>query len=696
MRRQRHVVDRDLRAVHAEPEIIAILVAVCIRDRHTQRIVMLTAAALRRREADIAFGVYRRRAYAGKRIHTVGKLALHAVDAQFKSVRRIGSVSAVVARQRADYRGFAVLCVHFSIRHRQRRHVVVHLHRERTTSRIARGVRHTDGNLARQGLVRRRIVSAMHLGTGKRVVITYRPRAVRTQRRFGHRHGNAVHRHHAARHIGAIAGNGHLPAAFTAHGNHTVFAVQLHRERSAAALSMPFTTVFRLPAFVHHDVGVTRFRSSHRHHRNVSITFNGDGQRRFRRVAVRIRNGIGKLFRPCRTLRHVHTGIQLIGVAAVRIQRQLAVSTFQRAADRTFRIAVLDGGYRLFGGTVRTEHIVGQYVLTAVARLRLSFRKRGIVGHGHRHVVGDDHGHHTGSHGAVGIRHRHHKIVGYLIIALGRMFLRGLGKMIGVVQPPGRGIEARHFQVAFVGGNGRSREGAVVHHHAADDDGGHTVERFDVHITRSGAACPLSAPQAAFLHPEHVAFDGSSGAPVVRIVGIVQHGNVVKIAGVAGRDGHRIVGIRKQCGRAVRFGRDIAAGPAHIKAAQTIQTVQQRSVHIVVETVAVALTGRPCSRTGGRHEVGLIHGHEEVFTRDLGAVHLKGRHIILGIGGVKVLKADGGAVFKAQQQIVAVAGQHGVAGGEIKDEMPFRRAGNVLCSIGSRLGKAYVGHITLL
>ena len=128
MRRQRHVVDRDLRAVHAEPEIIAILVAVCIRDRHTQRIVMLTAAALCRREADIAFGVYRRRAYAGKRIHTVGKLALHAVDAQFKSVRRIGSVSAVVARQRADYRGFAVLRVHFSIRQLQRRHVVHDVH----------------------------------------------------------------------------------------------------------------------------------------------------------------------------------------------------------------------------------------------------------------------------------------------------------------------------------------------------------------------------------------------------------------------------------------------------------------------------------------------------------------------------------------------------------------------------------------
>ena len=417
-----------------------------------------------------------------------------------------------------------------------------------------------------------------------------------------------------------------------------------------------------------------------------------DGKLGFRRIAVRIRDGIGELFRVRRAIRHVHARIQLIGVGAVRIQRQLAVL----AVHRLTRRAAVDRGHRLVCRGVRAEHVVREYVFTAAARLRPGFRKRDLVGHGHRHVVGDDHGHHAGSHGAIGIRHRHHKVVGYLIIALGRMFLRGLGKMIGIIQPPCIGVEARHFQIAFIGGNDGARKRAVVHHDAADDDGSHAVECLDGHIAGSIGARSLRSPQAAFLHPEHVAFGGSSGAPVVRIVGIVQHGNVVKIAGVAGRDDHRIIDVRRARGRADDFGIHIAAGPAHIKAAQTIQTVQKRSVHIVVETVAIALTGRPCGRTGGRHEVGLVHGHEEVFTRDLGAVHLKGRHIILGIGGVKVLKADGGAVFKAQQQIVAVAGQRGFAGGEIKDEMPFRRAGNVLCSIGSRLGKAYVGHITLL
>ena len=592
--------------------------------------------------------------------------------------------------------------VHQQPRRRSRqthlRGVVVHFHRERAFCRIARGVRHADGNFARQGLVRRRIVGAMRLGTGKLVTIVHRPGAVRTLRRAGHGHGNAVYRHHAARHIGAVAGHGHLPAAFTAHGDHAVFAVQLHRERTGAgnAVFRMLTGTSLKRAFVHHDVGVARFRSIHRHHGHVLIALDGDGQRRFRRIAVRIHDGVGELFRPCRTLRHVHTGIQLVGIGAVRVQRQRAVGAFQCAPDRTFRISVLDGGYRLFGGTVRTEHIVGQYVLTAVALLRRSFRKRGIVCMGRGHVVGDDHGHHAGTRGAVRIRYRDHKIVGYLVVALAAVFLRGLGKMIGIIQPPCIGVEARHFQIAFIGGNDGARKRAVVHHDAADDDGSHAVECLDGHIAGSIGARSLRSPQAAFLHPEHVAFGGSSGAPVVRIVGIVQHGNVVKIAGVAGRDDHRIIDVRRARGRADDFGIHIAAGPAHIKAAQTIQTVQKRSVHIVVETVAIALTGRPCGRTGGRHEVGLVHGHEEVFTRDLGAVHLEGRHIILGIGGVKVLKADGGAIFKAQQQIVAVAGQRGFAGGEIKDEMPFRRAGNVLCSIGSRLGKAYVGHITLL
>ena len=330
----------------------------------------------------------------------------------------------------------------------------------------------------------------------------------------------------------------------------------------------------------------------------------------------------------------------------------------------------------LAGDRIAFLHILGRYLRTDA-----------------RHVVGNDHGHHAGTRGTVGIRHRHHQVVGDAVLPVFAVFLRGLRKMIGIVQSAGGGIEARHFQIAFVRGHGVARESAVKNQHAADDDGGDAVLGVDDHGAGGRGAAP--AAKIAFLHLQHVALGAGRSAAVMRVVGIVDDGNVAKVAGIDGREGHVIVDVRP-CGRAFRIGIHIAARPAHVQTAQTIQTSQKVGIHIFMKTVAVSALSRISGRTCGRHEIRLVHGHEEVFTRDLGAVHLEGRHIILGIGGVKVLKADGGAIFKAQQQIVAVAGQRGFAGGEIKDEMPFRRAGNVLCSIGSRLGKAYVGHITLL
>ena len=300
------------------------------------------------------------------------------------------------------------------LRHRP---VVVHFHRERAFRCIARGVRHTDGDFARQ-LVRMVVTvsgSFMMLVTSKLVAVVHRPAAVRSLRRAGHGHGNAVHRHHAARHIGAVAGNGHLPAAFTAHGDHAVFAVQIHRERTAAG-----NAVFRMlagtadkRAFVHHDVGVARFRRLHRHHRHVLITLDGDGQRRFRRIVVRILDGIGELFRNALALRHVHTGGQLIGVGAVRIQRQRAMLAAHRLAQRT----AFDGRHRLVRRGVRTEHVVAQHVLTAAARLGLRFRQCEAVGMRRRHVVHHVHRDGTVDLGAVHIRHRHGQVMGDIVHA---------------------------------------------------------------------------------------------------------------------------------------------------------------------------------------------------------------------------------------------------------------------------------------
>ena len=258
--------------------------------------------------------------------------------------------------------------------------------------------------------------------------------------------------------------------------DYAVFTVQLHRKRAFAALTMPFTTVFRLRAFVHHDVGVTRFRSSHRHHRNVFITFNGDGQRRFRRIAVRIRDGVGEGFRNGRVLRHVHAGVQLIGIGAVRVQRQLTIITFQRSADRTFRIAVLDGGYRLFGGAVCTEFIVVQYVAACCSRLCHGLRKRNIVCASRRHVVHDVHSDGAVDRSPIRIRYRHGKVVRNLVHAGTVMFCGIVLQGIIELQLARNRIEARHLQNTFIRGNSVTGTPSVFkHHNAADDDGVHAV-----------------------------------------------------------------------------------------------------------------------------------------------------------------------------------------------------------------------------
>ena len=368
----------------------------------------------------------------------------------------------------------------------------MYFYRERTFCRIARGVRHTDGNAARE-LVRMVVTgsgSFMLLAAAKLVDVVHRPAAVRSLRRAGHRHGNAVHRHHVARHIGAVAGNGHLPAAFAAHGNHAVFAVQLHRKRTTAgnAVFRMLTGTAGKRAFVHHDVGFTRSRCHHRHHGHALITRDVDGQRRFRGIAVLIRDGVGELFRVRRALRHVHARVQRVGVGAVLVQRQRAVGAVHRLTQR----AAFNGRHCLVRRGIRAKHVVGQHVVTTAARLRLHFRKCDIVGHGHWHVVDDDHAYHAGASGAVGVRHRHHKVMRDAVRTLTAVLLCGLREMEGVVQPPCGRVKAGHFQIAFIRGYHCAGERPVEHQHAPDDDVRHTIGRVDSHGAR-GDCCPLSA-----------------------------------------------------------------------------------------------------------------------------------------------------------------------------------------------------------
>ena len=269
---------------------------------------------------------------------------------------------------------------------------------------------------------------------------------------------------------------------------------------------MAFTSVFRLRAFVHHDAGVARFRSIHRHHGHVLIALDGDGQRRFRRVAVLIRDGVGELFRVRRALRHVHARVQRVGVGAVLVQRQRAVGAVHRLTQR----AAFNGRHGLVRRGVRAEHVVAQHVLTAAARLGLRFRQREAVGMRRRHVVHHVHRDGTVDLGAVHIRHRHGQVMGDIVHA-GAAMLRGVAaQLIGERQLARDRIEARYRQRAFIRGHGIAREPALLeHHNTADHDGGHAVGgRDDQGAAGRGGRIVLPSlgtiRQAGFVHRHRI------------------------------------------------------------------------------------------------------------------------------------------------------------------------------------------------
>ena len=366
-----------------------------------------------------------------------------------------------------------------SIRH-QHRHVVMHGDTDVTGGRIARGVRHQDRELARQGLVRRRIVSAMLLATTQFIAIAHRPLAI-------HKLGMHVGKRHAMHGLCFAAGRSFTSGygdREAAHFNRTVLTLQVHDERAVAALAMACTTVFRLAAFIHHDVGVARSRSIHRHHGHVLITLDGDGQRRFRRIAVRILDGVGELFRVRLAIRHVHTGGQRVGVGAVRIQRQRAVGAVHGLAG----IATVDRGNRLVRGGVRAEHVVVQHVCTAAARLRLRFRQRDVIGTGHRPVVPDgqiqsDLG--TGT-VAVAVRHRQlhadaverQDIIGIAVVGMnqGTVIFQGKGDIALAVD--------MHIEDFRITGHADDTafiiDGQYDRHHLATDEGNKGILRAGI------------------------------------------------------------------------------------------------------------------------------------------------------------------------------------------------------------------------
>ena len=131
-----------------------------------------------------------------------------------------------------------------------------------------------------------------------------------------------------------------------------------------------------------------------------------------------------------------------------------------------------------------------------------------------------------------------------------------------------------------------------------------------------------------------------------------------------------------------------------IKAAKTVDTAKKIRIYIIVKTIAVALTAR--AGTGGRHKVRLIHGRKEVLPGDFSPTHGEGRHVLAGIGRIKIFELKGATVFKGDDEIIATPGKRGLIGGKFKNKAGIGSTDNVLGSSRNRPGKSYVSHDNLL
>ena len=228
-----------------------------------------------------------------------------------------------------------------------------------------------------------------------------------------------------------------------ADGHRRGFPVQRQRDLAARRLlvRMGFAAAGIKTGLVHRGRRIVRSR--HADAGRVPVARDVDGDRRLGRVPVPIRDGVREVLRDGLALRDVHTGIQLVAVRPVRIQRQLAILALHRLPQRP----AFDGGHRLVGRAIRTEHVVGQDI-AAVRRTALSrgFRQAHVIRMCRRHVV--HHAHRDGAVdlGAVRIRHRHGQIMGNIVHA-GAAMLRGVAaQCVGKLQLARDRIKVRHRQ----------------------------------------------------------------------------------------------------------------------------------------------------------------------------------------------------------------------------------------------------------
>ena len=397
----------------------------------------------------------------------------------------------------------------------------------------------------------------------------------------------------------------------------------------------------------------------------VILAVDGDGHLAFGDITVRVRIGVGELFRQRFAVR------QFLHRRVVVVQ-PVAVGTVGIQGDRT-KMPVLvriPGKFRTVRAGYRTRERVTDDGDGVPFRhfMREAPDARYVVHHVHRdgRTVAV----------AVRIRHRHGQIMRDLRVRSRIAFVvfRGVPvERIAEIQLARDRVIARHGQGAFICGHNVAGQLAVFeNHHVTDDDGGHAVGGVDVQGAagrsgRSGLTCLRTARQAAFIH---------------------RHIDRTRFR--AGSDGHIVVDIDfRSAGLHGIRSKLRAAVETDIQTPQMIDAVQQIAAAVLV--ISAAARGTAGGRAGGGHQV-FAKGREEILPADLHTFHLEGRHLFLGIGGVEALQLDGRAILKSQDKIVAIAGQRRRIRGKVEDEAPVRSAGDGLCGTSGRLGKTDIGH----
>ena len=537
------------------------------------------------------------------------------------------------------------------------RHVVHHVHRDGAVDLGAIHIHHRHGqvmgDIVHAGAAMLRGVAAQFVG--KLQLARDRIEARYRQRAFIRGHGiarePALFKHHnTADHDGGHAIGGRDDQGAAGRSGRTILS-------SLGAI--------RQAGFVHRHRIRTGSRIGRFDDDAVILAVDGDGHLAFGDIAVRVRIGVGELFRQRFAVR------QFLHRRVVVVQ-PVAVSTVGIQGDRT-KMPVLvriPGKIRTVRAGYRTRERVTDDGDGVPFRhfMREAPDGRYVVHHVHRdgRTVAV----------AVRIRHRHGQVMGNLRVRSRIAFVvfRGVPvERIAEIQLARDRVIARHGQGAFICGHNVAGQLAVfVNHHVVDDDGGHAVGGVDVQGAagrsgRSGLTRLRTARQAAFIHRQ-----------------------IDRTRFRAGSDGHIVVDIDfRSAGLHGIRSKLRAAVETDIQTPQMIDAVQQIAAAVLV--IAAAARGTAGGRAGGGHQV-FAKGREEILPADLHTFHLEGRHLFLGIGGVEALQLDGRAILKSQDKIVAIAGQRRRIRGKVEDEASVRSAGDGLCGTSGRLGKTDIGH----